>query len=61
MPNYSKVYTRTTKQYVYWFERDSIGIELYDPLEVKKIDLHLLMQHLQLHYFIIRKQITLIH
>ena len=61
MPNYSRVYTRTVKQYVYWFERDSIGIALYDPLRSERIDLHLLMQHLQLHYFIIRKQTTLIH
>ena len=36
MPNYSRVYTRTTKQYVYWFERDSIGIALYDPLRSEK-------------------------
>ena len=36
MPNYSKVYTRTTKQYVYWFERDSIGVALYDPLRSEK-------------------------
>ena len=36
MPNYSRVYTRTVKQYVYWFERDSIGIALYDPLRSEK-------------------------
>lgn len=31
--NYSKVYTRTTKQHVWWVERDSIGLALFDPLE----------------------------
>ena len=36
MPNYSRVYTRTTKQHVWWIERDSIGIALYDPLKSVK-------------------------
>ena len=36
MPNYSRVYTRTTKQHVYWIERDSIGVALYDPLRSEK-------------------------
>ena len=36
MPNYNRVFTRTTKQHVYWFERDSIGIALYDPLRSVK-------------------------
>lgn len=36
MPNYSRVYTRTSKQHVYWIERDSIGIALYDPLRSEK-------------------------
>jgi len=36
MPNYNKVYDRTRKQYLWWIERDSIGIAEYDPmLEVK--------------------------
>ena len=32
MPNYNQIYNRTTKQYVWWIERDSIGISLYDPM-----------------------------
>ena len=28
MPNYNTIYDRTTKQWVWWIERDSIGISL---------------------------------
>tara|TARA_Y100001973_G_C5157288_1_gene311515 strand:+ start:267 stop:680 length:414 start_codon:yes stop_codon:yes gene_type:complete len=34
--NYSRIYTRISKQYVWWIERDSIGIALYDPLTSEK-------------------------
>ena len=34
--NYSRIYTRISKQYVWWIERDSIGIALYDPLTSSK-------------------------
>ena len=37
--NYSRVYNRSVKENVYWVERDSIGLAVYDPLKVKKIDL----------------------
>ena len=30
--NYSRVYNRSVKENVYWIERDSIGLALYDPL-----------------------------
>ena len=30
--NYSRVYNRSVKENVYWVERDSIGLALYDPL-----------------------------
>ena len=30
--NYSRVYNRSSKRNVYWIERDSIGLALYDPL-----------------------------
>ena len=33
MTNYNKTHSRTAKQYLWWIERDSIGIALYDPLE----------------------------
>ena len=33
MPNYNQIYDRTTKQHVWWIERDSIGIALFDPME----------------------------
>tara|TARA_R110002012_G_scaffold269651_2_gene453793 strand:+ start:909 stop:1319 length:411 start_codon:yes stop_codon:yes gene_type:complete len=33
MPNYNSVYDRTSKQDVWWIERDSIGIALYDPMQ----------------------------
>jgi hypothetical protein len=33
MPNYNQIYDRTTKQYVWWIERDSIAIALNDPQE----------------------------
>ena len=35
MPNYNKIYNRTKKQYVWWIERDSMGISLYDPMETE--------------------------
>ena len=35
MPNYNKIYNRTMKQYVWWIERDSMGISLYDPMETE--------------------------
>lgn len=34
--NYSRAYTSSAKQYVYWIERDSIGIALHDPLKSEK-------------------------
>lgn len=36
MTNYNKIYSRTAKQYVWWIERDSIGLAEYDPLEEEK-------------------------
>jgi len=30
--NYSRVYNKSTKENVWWIERDSIGLALYDPL-----------------------------
>lgn len=36
MPSYDKVFEKTVKQYVWWIERDSIGIALYDPLQEDK-------------------------
>ena len=36
MPNYNTIYDRTTKQWVWWVERDSIGIALHDPMEEQK-------------------------
>ena len=36
MPSYNQVYDRTTKQDVWWIERDSIGIALFDPMEQQK-------------------------
>ena len=36
MPNYNKVYDRTRKQYLWWIERDSIGIAEYDPMVEEK-------------------------
>ena len=30
--NYSRVYNRSVKENVYWIERDSIGLAVYDPL-----------------------------
>jgi len=30
--NYSRVYNRSVKENVWWVERDSIGLALYDPL-----------------------------
>ena len=33
MPNYNTIYDRTTKQWVWWIERDSIGISLQRPYE----------------------------
>ena len=30
--NYSRVYNKSTKENVWWVERDSIGLALYDPL-----------------------------
>ena len=30
--NYNRIYTKVSKQYVWWIERDSIGISLYDPM-----------------------------
>ena len=36
MPNYNTIYDRTTKQWVWWVERDSIGIALHDPMEEEK-------------------------
>ena len=33
MPSYDKVFEKTIKQYVWWIERDSVGIALYDPLQ----------------------------
>jgi len=30
--NYSRVYNRSVKENVWWIERDSIGLALYDPL-----------------------------
>tara|TARA_R110002051_G_scaffold202268_1_gene268975 strand:+ start:16412 stop:16822 length:411 start_codon:yes stop_codon:yes gene_type:complete len=32
MPSYNTLYHKQTKQYVWWTERDSIGIALMDPL-----------------------------
>jgi hypothetical protein len=34
--NYSRVYNRSVKENVYWVERDSIGLAVYDPLESEK-------------------------
>jgi hypothetical protein len=34
--NYSRVYNRSVKQNVFWVERDSIGLAIYDPLESEK-------------------------
>jgi len=36
MPNYSTIYDRNVKQWVWWVERDSIGIALHDPMEEEK-------------------------
>ena len=36
MPNYNTIYDRTTKQWVWWVERDSIGIALHDPMQEEK-------------------------
>jgi hypothetical protein len=36
MPNYNTVYDRTTKQWVWWIERDSIGLALHDPMNEEK-------------------------
>ena len=36
MPNYNTIYDRTTKQWVWWVERDSIGIALHVPMEEEK-------------------------
>tara|TARA_R110002051_G_scaffold173923_3_gene244201 strand:+ start:1880 stop:2290 length:411 start_codon:yes stop_codon:yes gene_type:complete len=36
MPNYNRIYQKSVKQYVYWIERDSIGIALLDPLATEK-------------------------
>ena len=36
MPTYDQVYHKKTKQYVWWTERDSIGIALMDPLATAK-------------------------
>ena len=33
MPSYNQVYEKQTKQNVWWIERDSIGIALFDPRE----------------------------
>ena len=30
--NYSRVYNKSVKENVWWIERDSIGLALYDPL-----------------------------
>jgi hypothetical protein len=34
--NYSRVYNRSVKENVFWVERDSIGLAVYDPLESEK-------------------------
>ena len=34
--NYNRIYTKVSKQYVWWVERDSIGIALYDSLTSQK-------------------------
>jgi|TARA_B100001939_G_C16711916_1_gene517419 hypothetical protein len=34
--NYSRVYNRSVRENVYWVERDSIGLAVYDPLESEK-------------------------
>mgnify|MGYP003118515998 FL=1 len=36
MPNYNTIYDRTTKQWVWRVERDSIGIALHDPMQEEK-------------------------
>lgn len=36
MPSYNTIYHKKTKQYVWWTERDSIGIALMDPLNSVK-------------------------
>jgi hypothetical protein len=36
MTSYNKIYHKKTKQYVWWVERDSIGIALLDPLKSSK-------------------------
>jgi len=33
MPSYNQIYNKTRKQNVWWIERDSIGIALFDPQE----------------------------
>jgi hypothetical protein len=34
--NYNRIYTKVSKQYVWWIERDSIGIALLDPMTSQK-------------------------
>lgn len=34
--NYSRIYNRSTTENVWWIERDSIGLAIYDPLATQK-------------------------